>query len=103
VISVCIEKLVQNCFPEVPDLTTSPHDKQARLKSTLSQLSLFTMLSAETQAAFLAAATMQHFEAGQVIYFEGEPADSVYILEDGWVKSTRMTHEGREQGLLFLR
>ena len=60
-------------------------------------------LSTETQAAFLTAATLQHFEAGQVIYIEGEPANYVYILERGWVKSTRMTHEGREQGLLFLR
>lgn len=80
-----------------------PLDKHARLKGTLSQLSLFTTLSAKTQAAFLAAATLQHFAAGQVIYIEGEPANYVYILEHGWVKSTRMTQEGREQGLLFLQ
>lgn len=79
------------------------NEKYERLKSTLSQLPLFTALSAETQAAFLAAASLQHFDAGQVIYIEGEPADFVYILEHGWVKSTRMTNEGREQGLLFLR
>ncbi len=48
------------------------------------------------------AAIPRHFEAGQVIYLEGEPADFVYILEHGWVKATRITHEGREQGLLFL-
>ncbi len=78
-------------------------EKHARLKDTLSKLPLFNALSTETQAAFLTAATLQHFEAGQVIYIEGEPANYVYILERGWVKSTRMTHEGREQGLLFLR
>lgn len=38
-----------------------------------------------------------------MIYLEGEPAEYVYILESGWVKATRMTHEGREQGLHFLR
>ncbi len=84
-------------------MSISPHEKHARLNATLSQLSLFNTLSAETQSAFLAAATLQHFEAGQVIYIEGEPANTVYILEHGWVKSTRMTREGREQGLLFLR
>lgn len=84
-------------------MTNIPQDKNARLKDTLSQLQLFTALSAETQAAILATATLQHFETGQVIYLEGEPAEYVYILERGWVKSTRMTQEGREQGLLFLR
>ena len=84
-------------------MTIPLQEKYARLKTVLSQLPLFNALGAETQIAILAAATLQHFQAGQVIYLEGEPADSVYILEDGWVKSTRMTHEGREQGLLFLR
>ena len=48
-------------------------------------------------------ASLRHFDTGQVIYLEGEPAEYVYILERGWVKATRMTHEGREQGLHFLR
>jgi CRP-like cAMP-binding protein len=48
-------------------------------------------------------AISRHYLAGQVIYLEGEPAEYVYILEKGWVKATRMTPEGREQGLLFLR
>lgn len=84
-------------------MTISPLDKSARLKTALSQVSFFTALSAETQADLLAAATLKHFKAGQVIYVEGEPATHVYLLERGWVKSTRMTLEGREQGLLFLR
>ncbi len=53
--------------------------------------------------AFIESASPHHFDSGQVIYLEGEPADYVYILERGWVKATRMTHEGREQGLHFLR
>lgn len=84
-------------------MTIPLQEKHAHLKTVLSQLPLFNALSAETQAAFLAAATLQHFQAGQVIYLEGEPANYVYILERGWVKSTRMTSEGREQGLLFLQ
>ena len=38
-----------------------------------------------------------------MIYLEGEPAESLYILENGWVKATRMTREGREQAMMFLR
>lgn len=62
----------------------------------------FNTLPAEVQEVIFMAAIPRHFEAGQVIYLEGEPADYVYILEHGWVKATRITHEGREQGLLFL-
>ena len=62
----------------------------------------FNTLPAKAQEVIMAAAIPRHFEAGQVIYLEGEPADNVYILEKGWVKATRMTREGREQGLLFL-
>lgn len=76
---------------------------QDRLKRTLLLIPHFKSLSAEAQNVIMAAAVPRHFEAGQVIYLEGEPADYAYILERGWVKATRMTPEGREQGLLFLR
>jgi CRP-like cAMP-binding protein len=49
------------------------------------------------------AARQQTFDAGQVIYLEGEHSDTVYLLESGWVKATRMTPDGREQALLFLK
>lgn len=80
-----------------------PNDLQERLRSTLDQIHFFTTLPDEAKDDVMAAAVPCHFEAGQVIYLEGEPAESVYILENGWVKATRMTREGREQGLLFLR
>lgn len=38
-----------------------------------------------------------------MIYLQGEPADSIYVLESGWIKASRMTLEGREQALMFLR
>lgn len=74
-----------------------------RLRTTMSQIKNFDTLSIEAQEAIINAATFRHYDAGKVIYLEGEPAGFVYILEKGWVKATRMTHEGREQGLIFLR
>lgn len=44
-----------------------------------------------------------HYDAGQVIYIEGEPAKSVFLLERGWVKATRMSLDGREQAMMFLK
>ena len=74
-----------------------------RIKETLGKISYFKSLSADAMDAIAAIAFQNHFDAGKVIYLEGEPANFVYILERGWVKATRMTRSGREQGLLFLR
>ena len=71
--------------------------------TTLKHLSHFNSLSSETQQALAAAAAPRRFETGQVIYLEGEPAEAIYLLESGWVKATRMTREGREQAMMFLR
>lgn len=74
-----------------------------QLRTTLAQIKHLSDLPEEAVKAMIESASPRHFDAGQVIYLEGEPAEYVYILESGWVKATRMTHEGREQGLHFLR
>jgi CRP/FNR family transcriptional regulator len=60
-------------------------------------------LSEEVIDLVARAASRRHFKAGQVIYLEGEPAENIYVLESGWVKATRMTRDGREQAMMFLR
>jgi CRP/FNR family transcriptional regulator len=75
----------------------------AQIKTTLQHLRHFSELPDEVQHAIAQSASHRHFNAGQVIYVEGEPAESIYILESGWVKATRMTREGREQAMMFLR
>ena len=70
---------------------------------TLQQVPHFNGLAEETQQAFATVASRRHFDGGQVIYLEGEPAESIYVLEAGWIKAARMTLEGREQALMFLR
>lgn len=74
-----------------------------QIKTVLQRLRHFAELPDEVQQAIAASASHRHFNAGQVIYVEGEPAESIYILESGWVKATRMTREGREQAMMFLR
>lgn len=83
--------------------SSPPSNFHDRLILTLSKIEHFKSLPPEAQNAIIDVAIPRQYKAGQVIYLEGEPADYVYILEKGWVKATRMTHEGREQGLLFLR
>ncbi len=74
----------------------------ARVKQTLSQVRHFAELPEAVQEAIACAAIPRHFDAEEVIYLEGEPANVLYILETGWVKATRMSPEGREQALWFL-
>jgi CRP/FNR family transcriptional regulator len=75
----------------------------AHIKNILQHLRHFSELPDEIQQVIAASAVHRHFNAGQVIYVEGEPAESIYALEAGWVKATRMTREGREQAMMFLR
>lgn len=75
----------------------------AQFKKALQSMPQFNGLPAETQQALAAMAFQRHFAGGQVIYVEGEPAESIYLLESGWVKATRMTHDGREQAMMFMR
>jgi CRP-like cAMP-binding protein len=74
----------------------------ARLKAILARIRHFDGLPPEVQERIAASAIPRHFEAGQVIYIEGEPADAFYLLERGWIKATRMSRDGREQAMLFL-
>ncbi len=62
----------------------------------------FRELHPEIQNKIAEAFRLRHFSKGQVIYLEGEPAVSVYIIETGWVKATRISREGREQTLQVL-
>lgn len=73
-----------------------------QVKGVLQRVRHFNGLSDEIQQAIAGSSSHRHFDAGQVIYVEGEPAESVYILESGWIKATRMTREGREQAMMFM-
>jgi len=86
---------------DTPALSES--QRMARAKQALAAVRCFAGLPDRVQVAIASIATLRHYDAGQIIYLEGEPATAVFILESGWVKATRMSPEGREQAMLFLR
>jgi CRP/FNR family transcriptional regulator len=63
----------------------------------------FSKLSAQVIAELSEIAWPRHFERDEVIYIEGDVADNIFVLEKGWVRATRMTLEGREQAMAFMR
>ncbi len=78
---------------------TAPPDFQ----QLILRVAHFSGLTAATRQALAACAVRRRFDAGQVIYLEGEPAERLYLLAAGWVKATRMTRQGREQAMMFLQ
>lgn len=73
-----------------------------QFKKTLQKLPPFNGLPDEVLTAIGRSAARRRFSTGQIIFVEGEPAESIFILEEGWIKATRMTREGREQAMMFL-
>jgi CRP/FNR family transcriptional regulator len=76
--------------------------KKPRLKALLARIRHFDSLLPEAQEKITAVAIPKHYQAGQVIYLEGEPGESIFLIENGWIKATRMSSDGREQALLYL-
>ncbi len=74
-----------------------------RLERALGRVPYFAQQPDAVKNTLLTSARHHEYEAGQIIYLAGDPAKYVYVLEQGWIKSSRMTRAGREQGLLFLR
>ncbi len=60
-------------------------------------------LPEEIKAAVVKRATRSRYSAGQVLYLQGEPPEQLFILVSGWVKAIRISPEGREQAMLFLK
>ncbi|MCC7449575.1 MAG: Crp/Fnr family transcriptional regulator [Anaerolineae bacterium] len=45
---------------------------------------------------------LQQYDAGQVVFLEGEQDVALYIVHAGWLKAVKMSPDGREQVLHFI-
>lgn len=80
----------------------SPPFSQAARRA-LAAVKHLANLSPELLDKLARSAVLRQFDAGQVIYLEGDTANVLYILEKGWIRASRMSSEGREQAMMFLR
>jgi len=51
--------------------------------------------------ALLAATQLRACNPGEVIFLEGDPSTTFYLVHQGWVKGVKFSPEGREQILMF--
>ena len=50
--------------------------------------------------ALLAATRLRSYNPGEVIFLEGDPPTTFYVVHQGWVKGVKFSSEGREQTLM---
>lgn len=67
----------------------------------LLQTPLFRDLTREDVDGLLPHLTERRYDAGQVVWVEGDPADTLYVLAEGALKSHRLSRDGGEVILGF--
>lgn len=55
-----------------------------------------------TLKAISQAAVQRKYDADQVVFLEGEPCTGLYIVQQGWLKSVKISPTGREQVIRFV-
>lgn len=66
------------------------------IEAIASTAAILSGLPPELRARVLASAQTRRVDTGETIFIQGEPAASVYIVIDGWVKLYRMAPSGTE-------
>jgi len=68
----------------------------------LQTLTFFAGLSDSTLESLVQEAIWRQYDAGEIIFLEGESATGLYFLQFGWVKVVKSNPSGREQVLRFM-
>jgi len=68
----------------------------------LSSIPYFAQLDPATLEAVTRAAIQRSFDAGQVVFLEGEPCSGLYVVQEGWLRSVKISPTGREQVIRFV-
>ena len=77
-------------------------DGHPSIVDLLASIDYLRSLDQPALQAVARAALRRTYDAGQVVFFEGEPSHGLCVVESGWLKATKMSPDGREQVLNFL-
>jgi CRP/FNR family transcriptional regulator len=69
----------------------------SKADEVLSAVGYFAGLDETALEGLAQAAIRREYTAGQVIFLEGEACAGLYIVQAGWLKSVKMSPDGREQ------
>lgn len=68
----------------------------------LTGLPLFARLDRPAALALARAALLRSYDAGEILFLEGEPCAGLYIVQVGWLKSVKISNSGREQTIRYV-
>lgn len=77
-------------------------DIQPQKIDSLSTVPSFAKLEPSIVVALSQIVLLHSFDAGQIVYWEGEPSSGYYIVQEGWLKSAKISSSGREQIIRFM-
>jgi len=74
-----------------------PADPLPSTQTALASVSCFAGLEDGVLSAIARVTILRHYEAGEIVFLEGDPCKGLYIVQDGWLKSLLVSPGGREQ------
>lgn len=80
----------------------SKDDLANEIKDALSAIPYLANLDIGLIKEIAQQAKRQQYEAGQVIFLEGQRDVALYIVQSGWLKAVKSSPDGREQVLHFI-
>lgn len=70
--------------------------------SALSKISYFSEIDEDLQTELAQHAQLITVESGEILLLEGDESKAVYVVESGWLKSSKSSLNGREHVLRFI-
>ncbi|MDT3683048.1 MAG: Crp/Fnr family transcriptional regulator [Truepera sp.] len=67
----------------------------------LRQVALFSDLEPTALEVLTRGAARRAYDANEVVFSEGATSEGLYIVEDGWLKGSKLAESGREQVLRY--
>lgn len=83
-------------------MTTKTSDQLQRAADLFQQVSYLEDLSSRAIQGLASVAVPNTYAAGSAIFWEGDPVAGLFVIEDGIVKISRLSKEGREHILHLL-
>ena len=81
---------------------TDRMDAMRDVVEVISSLTYFSGLEPSILKVIAGTAVLQKYEAGQIVFLDGEPCAGLYIVQQGWLKGFKHTSSGREQVVRFI-
>ncbi len=77
-------------------------DVSSAATKILSTVPYFAALDAKSLEVVARTAVRREYEAGEMVFGEGEPCAGLFVVESGWLKSVKVSPAGREQVIRFV-